>query len=151
MIVPKTKKTQKVCITQTFCVQIGQHLSLMTQMAYKTFIRQDRLPLMRDSAILTPRTNQITCAMRHSADHRCKHLPLLVRQRAHIDHSNTYHIYHNILCIVNIKFNILRLSYESSSVNVKLRIIKRKSGVFNPPLCSNLSMYFRLSIYPAKR
>lgn len=38
-----------------------------------------------------------TCAMRHSADHRHSCLPLLVRQRAHIDHSNTYHIYHNIL------------------------------------------------------
>ena len=97
VIVPKRKKTQKVCITQTFCVLIGQYLSLMTETVYKIFIRQDRLTPIKDSTILTPRTNQTTCAMRHSADHRCRHLPLLVRQRAHIDHQYTLFIPQHIV------------------------------------------------------
>ena len=73
-----------------------------------------KLSPKRDSTTQAPRTILrkamlciTTCAMRHSADHRHSCLPLLVRQRAHIDHSNTYHIYHNILRFVNTKYNIL--------------------------------------------
>ena len=89
-----------------------------------------KLSPKRDSTTQAPRTILrkamlciTTCAMRHSADHRHSCLPLLVRQRAHIDHSNTYHIYHNILRFVNAKSNILCLR-EGSTLN--LALLKQK-------------------------
>ena len=102
------KKDAKSLHYSNFLRPEGTISFLDDQRAYKSFMCLGRLPPKRGRTTQAPRTILrkamlciTTCAMRHSADHRHSCLPLLVRQRAHIDHSNTYHVYHTILRFVN--------------------------------------------------
>ena len=150
---PKNKKDAKSLRYSNFLRPEGTISFLDDQRAYKSFMCLGRLPPKRDRTTQAPRTILrkamlciTTCAMRHSADHRCKHLPLLVRQRAHIDHSNIHHIYHNILCYVNAWFFILIFSCGRSN---ELNLILLNNPVRLPSLTATQGSFF-ISLIPLR-